>query len=133
MRIIADTGLLVAYLNRRDTYHDWAAALIADADFPILTSEPVVTEAAWHLRDSQRLLELINNDILRPALNCRNEAEALLGLARRYASRGPDFCDLSVIRLSELFAKHVVATLDRKDFNIYRRFGQQTIPVACPI
>ena len=133
MKLIADTGLLVAFLNRRDAHHDWAVALVSETDFPILTSEPVLTESAWHLRDAECLLVLVNDDVLRPALDCRDEAESLLRLSRRYADRKPDFCDLSVVRLSELFTKHTVATLDRRDFTVYRRFGQQVIPIACPV
>ena len=132
MKLIADTGLLVAFLNRRDAHHDWAAALVAEAEFPMLTCEPVLTESAWHLRDSERLLELVSEDVLRPALDCRDEADALLGLVKRYADRSPDFGDLCVVRLSELFSRHTVATVDKKDFNIYRRFGQQVIPMVCP-
>jgi len=132
MKLIADTGLLVAFLNRRDTHYGWAKSLVAEADFPILTCEPVLTETAWHLRDAERLLELVNDDVVRPALDCRDEAEALLRLVRRYADRSPDFCDLSVVRLSELFTKHTVATVDRRDFTLYRRLGQQVIPIVCP-
>lgn len=132
MKLIADTGLLVAFLNRRDAHHDWAVALVSEAEFPLLTCEPVLTEAAWHLRDAERLLQLIEDDVLRPALDCRDEAPALLGLVRRYANREPDLCDLCVVRLSELFARHTVATVDRRDFCIYRRFGRQTIPIVCP-
>ena len=133
MRLIADTGLLVAFLNRRDAHHDWATALFAEADFPILTCEPVLTEAAWHLRDTERLLQLVSDDVLRPALDCRDEVDVLLGLVRRYKDRAPDFCDLCVVRLSELFSKHTVATVDRRDFSVYRRFGQQMIPIVCPV
>ena len=133
MKLIADTGLLVAFLNRRDAHHGWAAALVAEADFPILICEPVLTEAAWHLRDSARLLQLVSEDVLRPALDCRDEVDALLGLVKRYANRAPDFCDLCVVRLSELFTRHTVATVDRRDFSIYRRFGQQVIPIVCPV
>ena len=133
MKLIGDTGLLVAFLNRRDAHHDWATALVTDADFPILICEPVLTESAWHLHDSDRLLQLVREDVTRPALDCRDDADALLGLARRYRDRAPDFCDLCVVRLSEIFPKHTVATVDRKDFNVYRRFGKEMIPVACPI
>ena len=133
MKLIADTGLLVAFLNRRDAHHDWAKVLVGEADFPILTCDAVVTEAAWHLRDSKRLLQLINEDILRPALDCREEAAALMDLVKKYANRSPDFCDLCVVRLSELFPRYTVATVDRKDFSIYRRFGQQMVPIVCPI
>ncbi|MBI4657612.1 MAG: hypothetical protein HY735_01975 [Verrucomicrobia bacterium] len=132
MRLIADTGLLVAFLNRRDAHHQWAADLISEADFPIVTCEPVLTEAAWHLQDSERLLQMVADDVLRPALDCRDEAGSLLDLVRRYKDRAPDFCDLCVVRMSELFSRHTVATVDRRDFSIYRRFVRQAIPMVCP-
>ena len=133
MKLIGDTGLLVAFLNGRDAHNDWATALFAEVEFPILTCEPVLTEAAWHLRNSERLLQLVADDVLRPALDCRDEADALLGLVRRYKDRAPDFCDVCVVRMSELFSRHTVATVDRRDFSIYRRFGHQAIPLNCPV
>ena len=132
MKLIADTGLLVAWLNRGDAHHTWARNLITVAEFPILTSEPVLTEAAWHLRNVEKLLELVTTDVLRPCLDCRQEGAALLALARRFGDRQPDFCDLSVVRLSELFPQHEVATVDRRDFTVYRRFVDQVIPFVCP-
>ena len=45
MTTICDTGPLVAYLNRRDPYHAWALTLMKQVRPPMLTSEPVLTEA----------------------------------------------------------------------------------------
>jgi predicted nucleic acid-binding protein len=132
MNLIADTGLLVAFLNRRDQYHQWAVNIVGEAQFPVLTCDAVITESAWHLQDSKRLLELLADDIIRPALDCRAQSKALLGLAKRYDNRGPDFCDLCVVRMSELFPDHTVATVDRRDFSIYRRFVRQSIPTTFP-
>jgi predicted nucleic acid-binding protein len=47
---ICDTGPLVAYLNRNDPYHSWAVALMKQARSPMLTTEPVLSEAAYFLR-----------------------------------------------------------------------------------
>ena len=44
-----------------------------------------------------------------------------------YSDRAPDFCDLCVIRLSAMFTRHTVATVDRRDFTTYRRFGRQIV------
>ena len=132
MKLIADTGLLVAWLNRGDAHHTWARNLITAAEFPILTSEAVLTEAAWHLRNAEKLLELVTADVLRPCLECRQEGAALWALGRRYGDGQPDFCDLSVVRLSELFPQHEVATVDRGDFTVYRSFGDEIIPFVCP-
>jgi predicted nucleic acid-binding protein len=132
MKLIADTGLLVAFLNRRDAHHQWAVALMEEAEFPIITCDAVLTEAAWHLRDAERLLQLVHQEVLAPTFDCKSDVVALLELGGRYANLSQDFCDLCVIRLSELFARHTVATVDRRDFSIYRRFGRQVIPIVCP-
>ena len=50
---ICDTGPLVAYLNRHDPYHAWVVALMKQVRSPMLTCEPVITEAAYFLRDDK--------------------------------------------------------------------------------
>jgi hypothetical protein len=49
MKGIADTGLLVAFLNRNDAYHDWAVGGAGRVTEPLLTCEAVLAEAAFHL------------------------------------------------------------------------------------
>ena len=51
---ICDSGLLVAYLNRNDPYHAWAVALMQRVAPPLLTCEPVLTEAVYFLRPTRR-------------------------------------------------------------------------------
>ena len=48
MGIIVDSGPLVALLNRRDTYHDWAREQFAQISPPLLTCEAVVTEVFFY-------------------------------------------------------------------------------------
>jgi len=43
-KVIIDTGPLVAFLNKRDTYHDWAYSQISILAPPIITSEAVLSE-----------------------------------------------------------------------------------------
>jgi hypothetical protein len=52
-------------------------------------------------------------------------------LARRYADRQPDFADLCLIRMSELFPDHPVITIDA-DFKVYRRNKREPIPLMHP-
>ena len=49
--VTLDTGPLVALLNRRDRYHRWATEQWADVELPVLTCEPVLTEACFLLRE----------------------------------------------------------------------------------
>ena len=51
MKAIADTGFLVAFANRNDAHHDWAMSLAERVSEPLLTCEPVLAEAAFHLSD----------------------------------------------------------------------------------
>lgn len=132
MKVIADTGLLIALLNRGDAHHAWAAQLTQQVDLPIITCEPVITEAAWHLKDSARLLELIEEDVVRLAFDLKKEISGLTALNKRFRDRSPDLADLCVVRLSEMFPTYKVATVDVRDFTVYRRFGKQSLPLLTP-
>ena len=58
MITIADTGPLVAYLNRNDPYHAWAVAVMKQVRPPLLTSEPVLTEMVYVLREDGLSIEI---------------------------------------------------------------------------
>ena len=45
---IADTGLLVAFINRGDKHHQWAVGLASQLTEPLLTCESVLSETAFH-------------------------------------------------------------------------------------
>jgi len=50
----------------------------------------------------------------------------------RLADRKPYLADLCLIRMSELFPKHSVITIDRADFRLYRRNQREAIPILSP-
>ena len=52
--VIVDTGPLVAYLNKRDTWHGWAVAQLATIEPPIETCAAVISEATFLLRADPR-------------------------------------------------------------------------------
>jgi hypothetical protein len=55
-----------------------------------------------------------------------------MALSKRYADRKPDLADLCIVRMSELFPKHSVLTVDENDFRVYRRNKRESIPIRCP-
>jgi len=132
MRAIADTGFVVAFVNRRDAHHDWALGLEGQLTCPLLTCEAVLAETAYHLRDSRAVLGLLEDQFVELAFDATDHLPHLVELAERYADRAPDLADLCLIRMSELNPGHSIITTDREDFRVYRRNKRETIPLICP-
>lgn len=132
MKAIADTGFIVAFGNRNDRHHAWAVDVAARLTTPLLTCEPVLAEAAFHLGSAAYVLALIGEGMVRPAFDLSRNLTQLSELAARYEDRRPDLADLCLIRMSELYPRHVVLTVDETDFRVYRRNKRDVIPLLCP-
>lgn len=132
MKGIADTGFLVAFANRNDHYHAWAVSLAGSITEPLLTCEAVLAETAFHLQSVPLVLAMVAEGMVEIAFDCRSQLPQLAVLADRYRDRQPDFADLCLIRMSELYPWHSVITVDRTDFRIYRRNKREAIPLICP-
>jgi len=133
--VLIDSGPLVAFLDRRDHWHRWAARHFKNAAAPFLTCDAVLTESCFLLAEvpgsTRRLLELIERDVIRPVFAAGQEAVAILTLMDRYASVPMSFADACLVRMSELLLNATVFTTD-SDFRIYRRNKRQAIPMLCP-
>ena len=132
MKGIADTGFLVAFVNRNDRHHEWAARLAERVTSPLLTCEAVLAETSFHLKNVALTLELLGEGLIVLGFDCREHLQQLETLARRYADRNPDLADLCLVRMSELHPRHSVITIDRSDFRVYRRNKRESIPLICP-
>jgi len=132
MKAIADTGFIVAFGNRGDSHHAWAVEVAQTIKEPLLTCEAVLAESAFQLGSTTYVLSLLEDEMLRVAFDCSRNLEPLKELARRYGDRKPDFADICLVRMSELFPQHVVITVDENDFRVYRRNKRETIPTLCP-
>lgn len=132
MRGIADTGFWVAFASRNDLHHDWAVSVASRVTEPHLTCESVLSETAFHPGNARVVLETVREGLVAVAFDCHNHLAALAELARRDASRRPDFADSCLIRLSELHPGHAVITTDRRDFQVYRRNKRDLIPLISP-
>jgi len=131
---ICDTGPLVAYLNRNDPYHSWAVAVMKQVRSPMLTTEPVLTEVAYFLRndriDVDPLFQLLERDAVRLDLPVATHWPRLRTLMARYDQM--DLADASIVVLSERHPRSQVVTVDRRDFSIYRRNDRQVIDFIAP-
>lgn len=129
---IADTGFLVAFANRRDRHHDWAVGLAARVTKPLLTCEAVLAETSFHLRSVPLVVAMIREGLIESDFVASDHLIQLAQLAERYSDRQPDLADICLIRMSELHPHHPVITVDRADFQVYRRNKRETIPLIFP-
>ena len=128
---IADTGFVVAFLNRRDHHHAWAVRVASEVEEALVTCEAVLAEASFHLGSVEHVLRLLESGLLKIDFSLESSRKRIGVLAARYADRGPDLADLCLICLSERFPDLPVITVDG-DFLIYRRHQRETIPVLIP-
>jgi predicted nucleic acid-binding protein len=131
MNVTADTGFLVALVGTRDQFRDWALEVAKRITWPVLTCEPVLAETAFHLQSSERVVGMLRDNLVRVAFDCVSHREQLYDIATRYEDRHPDLADLCLIRMSELYPRHTVITVDH-DFRVYRRNKREAIPLLTP-
>lgn len=132
---LLDTGPLVSFLASGLEHHAWAVEQWKALRPPLLTCEPVLTEAAFLLkregRDTDAVFALLERGVIRIAIGIEREQADLRPLMRRYRNRPMSLTDACLVRLSEIHSSAVVLTLD-SDFRVYRRHGNKVIPVRMP-
>jgi predicted nucleic acid-binding protein len=132
---LLDTGPLISYIAAGLRHHAWAVEQWKRLRPPLLTCEPVLTEAAYLLKregqESDALFDLLDRGVIRIALAVQEEQADLRALLHRYRNRPMSLADACLVRLSEIHTAGEVFTLD-SDFRIYRRHGNKVIPVLTP-
>ncbi len=135
MTVLVDAGPLVALIDPDTREHEWVRSQAMGLPRPLLTSEPVLTEAAFLLTrdgfDADELFALADAGIIAVGIEFNRERAALRSLMRKYSNIPMSLADATVVRLSELHRDCQVFTFDA-DFRIYRRHGNKVIPVLMP-
>jgi uncharacterized protein len=132
VREIADSGLLIALLDRRDAHHAWARQVCETIEPPFVTCGAVVAEVSVKTRAADKVLALIEAGDVLVDFDLNKEAGAIRRLLRKYADQPMDFADACVVRMSELTPLCRIFTTDRRDFSVYRRNGRQPVPCVFP-
>lgn len=133
--VLLDTGPLVAYLNARDKYHDWACRQFADIAPPLLTCEAVISEACFLLRHwpeaTYAVMELFRRELIMVPFRLELEITPVQRLLKRYANVPISLADACLVRMAEQHAESILLTLD-SDFVVYRKHGRHVIPTLAP-
>lgn len=133
LRALADTGALLAYLDRTDRWHDRCREAFGGFRLPLATSAAILTElfhlvgddpaerdAAWRFIRSGAVSVLPIVDADMPRL------EALM---RKYLDRPMDFADATLVHLAERESLSTVFTVDHNDFETYRIGGRASFRI----
>ncbi len=133
--VIADTGPLVALLNRRERHHAWAREHWSRIEPPAITCEAVISEACFLLQNvdggTDALMQLIARGVVQISFNMTEHLHAIARLLKRYRSVPMSLADACLVRLAEQSSTSLILTLD-SDFRIYRKNGREVIPTLMP-
>ena len=130
-RALVDTGAVVALINRADRHHAVAIEWFKRFRGKMLTTEAVITETAYVLAASpvHQRAALIWFDRARAADLLRVEPvadyAALARIINQYASLSCDYADATLIALAERTGVTAIATIDQRDFSVYRLRGRK--------
>lgn len=123
--LLVDTGPLVALIRRSDRDHGRCADFAAKVNSPLLTTWPVITEAAWLLRGNDRdvdaLLQMVGDGIVSVDPLDPSAAKWIRDFNARYADQKPQLADTTLMYLADTLKLTDIFTLDVRDFSVYRR------------
>jgi uncharacterized protein len=125
--VLLDTGVLVGLFDRQDPWHARASRWLGNFHGALHTVEAVLTEAAFFLTALQRaqLAELAAGPTLQVHTPDAAGHARIATLLRKYADQDPDWADASLIWLAESSGIERIATVDQRDFGLYRIQGRR--------
>ena len=133
--LILDAGPIVAALNPKDPFHEWASQQLIEASQSFLSCEAVLTEAAFLLRKShsgiEALLKFAEESPIYFPFSYSQKRFEIHRLIRSYADVPMSPADACLVQLSELYPDAPILTLD-SDFLIYRRNKREPLPLMLP-
>ena len=128
--VIVDTGVLVAYLNRREQFYQWAKTELAKIKMPLLTCEAVIVESCFLLNNvygaTDLIFSLLKTEKIVIPFHLTDESSEIESLMKRYQNVPMSLADACLVRMSELIAGSSVLTLD-SDFRVYQKNKNEMI------
>jgi uncharacterized protein len=133
VKALADTGALLAYLDRSDPWHQPCREAIGQFRLPLATSSVVLTELFHLLGDDAREVDFAWAFIRSGAVTVLPIADRDLpdieALMRKYRDRPMDFADATLVYLAERESLFTVFTIDHDDFETYRVGGRKRLRI----
>ncbi|MGQ0524173.1 MAG: type II toxin-antitoxin system VapC family toxin [Betaproteobacteria bacterium] len=137
-RALVDTGAIVAFIHRDDSHHAAAANWFKGFRGELLTTEAVVTETAYvlgsnaaHRRSALTWITRMRGAGLLRVEPVADHAE-VSRILDRYLDLPCDYADATLIALAEATGIAAIATIDQRDFSVYRLRGRKRFRILLP-
>ena len=135
MNVIIDAGPLIAFLDKREHYHDFAMQQVKKLQAPFFTCESVLSETFFLLQranvSQQSLLELLNTDKIKIAFSYARHVNRVHKIVENYANLPASFADACLVSMYEDTREAKIFTLDT-DFTVYRTDGGDPLSLIHP-
>lgn len=132
--ILLDTSFLVSLMDDREPLHGAAVRWLSGQRQPLWTVPAVMTETAHFIPGWLRpqLARAASAGLVRVSAPDTAGYGRIAWLMEKYAGLSPDWADCELIWLAEAAGIHRIATLDAKDFGIYRIHGRKAFDIVWP-
>jgi predicted nucleic acid-binding protein len=124
MRVLLDTGPWVALIDRSEQGHRECASWLESFEGELYSSEAVLTEVLYLLSFSVKAqtaaIDFVLNQAVTLVPSSLESLKRVRQLMEKYYNLPMDYADATLVCLAEDFLIQDIATLDKKDFGIYR-------------
>jgi len=129
IRALADTGTLLAYLDRSDRWHERCRAVFPDFRLSLVTTEAVLTElfhlTAEHPGEIDIIWGFIRSGALTIAPIDDQDLPDIESLMHKYRDRPMDLADATLVHLAQRDSLSSIFTIDHNDFQTCRIDGRK--------
>jgi len=124
MRVLLDTGPWVALIDRSEQGHKECASWLEKFEGELYSTEAVLTEVLYLLNFSLKAQTAAIDFVLNQAVilvpSSLESLKRANQLMEKYQNVPMDFADATLVCLAEDLVIQDIATLNKKDFGIYR-------------
>jgi hypothetical protein len=129
IKALADTGALLALLDRNDRWHSACLNAFAKLHLPLITSTAVLTELFHLIGDGEHDVRATWAFIRSGAVSVLpihdTDLSVLDRLMDKYSDRPMDFADATLVLFAQRQSLNTVFTIDFNDFETYRVEGRK--------
>ncbi len=123
----------MAIFSPDDSHHRECVDALRLLRPPLLTCWPVITEAAWLLRNQpsavQTLLASFSSGLLKLLTLDAEDIPGVAAVLDRYRNIGAQLAHAAILLLADREGISTVFTLDRRVFSVYRRRGGRSFHI----